>query len=116
MSSTVRPLPAGAANVALRMRWVDGSPRSTVHARVMSSPPARQKCVTKCCEHPERTGVMTVIDKAASCRTVDWEELAPTTGTPGPELAPPALALAEPADVVDLDPAAWTHAAVPRSR
>lgn len=89
---------------------------SALAKRIRPRPPARQKCVTKCCEHPERTGVMTVIDKAASCRTVDWEELAPTTGTPGPELAPPALALAEPADVVDLDPAAWTHAAVPRSR
>ena len=40
----------------------------------------------------------------------------PSTGTPGPELAPPALLLAEAADVVDLEPPTWIHVGPPRSR
>lgn len=84
--------------------------------RLHASPPARQRCVTACCENPERAGVVTVVERGVRCSTVDWGDLAPTTGAESPGQPPPSLALAEPADILDPSPAAWTEAAAPRSR
>jgi hypothetical protein len=36
-----------------------------------------QPCLGSCCEHPERQGVLQVVDSGADCRDVDWEALAP---------------------------------------
>jgi hypothetical protein len=83
--------------------------------RIHPSPPARKRCVTTCCEHPGRPGVVTVVDRGVKCSTVDWASLAPTTtaspDSPAPP-APPSLALAEPAEIVEQ----WLEAAAPRSR
>jgi hypothetical protein len=82
--------------------------------RIHASPPARKRCVTSCCENPDRAGVVTVVDRGVKCSTVDWVALAPaTTGTEvlAPP-APPTLALAEPVEIVER----WSEAATARSR
>ena len=83
--------------------------------RIHASPPARKRCVTTCCENPERPGVVTVVDRGVTCSTVDWVALAPaTTASQDSESppAPPTLALAEPVEIVEQ----WPEAATPRSR
>ena len=83
--------------------------------RIDASPPDRKRCVTNCCEHPDRPGVVTVVDRGVACSTVDWLALAPTTIDSPDSVAPPAppsLALAEPAEILDT----WPEAATPWSR
>jgi hypothetical protein len=82
--------------------------------RIYAVPPARKRCMTTCCENPDRPGVVTVVDRGAKCSTVDWMALAPATTASdfdGPP-APPSLALAEPADILDR----WPQATTPRRR
>jgi hypothetical protein len=83
--------------------------------RIHAAPPARKRCVTKCCENPDRPGVVTVVDRGGKCSAVDWVALAPATtasaDVEGPP-APPSLALAEPAEILDR----WPRATTPRRR
>lgn len=83
--------------------------------RIHDAPPDRRRCVAKCCENPERAGVVTVVDRGGKCSAVDWEALAPsTTGSPESPAppAPPSLALAEPVQIVEK----WPEAPAPRTR
>ena len=83
--------------------------------RIHAAPPARKRCVTKCCENPDRPGVVTVVDRGGKCSTVDWVALAPATTASGDfqgPPAPPSLALAEPAEILDR----WPRATTPRRR
>jgi hypothetical protein len=83
--------------------------------RIHAVPPARKRCVTKQCGNPDRPGVVTVVDRGGRCSTVDWVALAPATtasaDSDGPP-APPSLALAEPAEILDR----WPQATTPRRR
>ena len=47
--------------------------------RIHASPPARKRCVTRCCENRDRPGVVTVVDRGVKCSTVDRDALAPAT-------------------------------------
>ncbi len=60
-----------------------------------------QPCVTKCCEHPQRTGIEAVVDPSDDCAQFPWEVLEPFTESPvaGPAPVPAGLA-AEAGDVV----------------
>lgn len=84
--------------------------------RIRASPPRRKACVTKCCEHPDRRGVVTVVEPEVDCATVDWDALAPTTGAGVTDPAPPSLALAETPHVLDASPPPWSPLDAPRSR
>lgn len=83
-----------------------------VAKQLEATPTAPQRCVTKCCEHPFRPGVLTVIPLGADCDGVDWDLIAPVTHAGQEDHAPPTMALTEPVEIVDPPPVNAT----PRSR
>lgn len=75
-----------------------------VAKRLRPEPPARQRCVTRCCEHPDRVGVVTVVPPDGDCAGVDWDSLAPASELEPMEHPTPAMALAEPVEIVARPP------------
>jgi hypothetical protein len=59
---------------------------------------ALQGCITKCCEHPQRSGIETVVDSTGDCSAFPWEVLEPFTEPAVPEPTPTTL-VAESEDV-----------------
>jgi hypothetical protein len=42
-----------------------------------------QTCSASCCEHPERQGVLTIVDPGSDCGEVSWDDLAPVLSGDG---------------------------------
>lgn len=52
---------------------------------------ALQGCVAQCCEHPQRSGIETVVDRTDDCASFPWEVLEPFAEPAEPEPSPASL-------------------------